>query len=182
MAPRVDRRQVGEARRLREVYGQHLAYRASDQLDQRLHDGGARHGAGVDLRDEFGLAAAGIQHLPRLVRAHRHARLGQHVLALLQRLECNRVVHIGPRAYDDGVYIRIVEKLRPLVVDPWDTLLARNALARMAGAVDDAQDLDALDGLETRYVGVPRVGAGPDETHSYPMSGQIRTSGSRHSS
>ena len=83
----------------------------------------------------------------------------------------NRVVHIGPRAYDDGVYIRIVEKLRPLVVDPWDTLLARNELARMAGAVDDAQDLDALNGLETRYVGVPRVGTGPRRNPPLPYVG-----------
>ena len=102
-------------------------------------------------------------HRPRLVRVHRHARLGQDVLAGIERGDRDRGVEVGPRRNDDSVDGRIVEQIDPVVVGPGDVELLRGALRGCRRAIHEADQLDALDLPESGHVSQGRDPAGPDE-------------------
>ena len=136
---------------------QHVADRAVDAEGE-----GGRN----DLRDQVGALAGGGQHRAGLRGAHGHAGLGEDVLAPGQGAKGDGAVHVGPRADADRVGVVGIDQVRPLVVDRGDAELVGDLLARRAAAVGDADDLDAILGLEAGDVHEPGVGPGADDADS----------------
>ena len=116
-----------------------------------------------DLGDQVRMLAGGGQHRAGLGGAHSHAGLGEDVLASCEGADGDGAVHVGPRSDADRVGIVGIDEVRPLVVDRGDAELLGHALAGGAAAVDDADDLDAVLGLEAGDVHEPGVGPGSDD-------------------
>ncbi len=125
-----------------------------------------RVGRGDELLDELRRPAGRFEHAPRLGDVHRHARLAEHVLALVEDRAGDLAVRVGPGADAHGVDVRGAHELAPVAVDARDTELARDLLARFLRPVRDPGELDARLGLEFRNVMLARIGAGADEAHA----------------
>lgn len=164
LPPGQGRRRVGQG--AAESGDVDLAHFAEEPaLDQLPHHRVALEsvGAGHDLRDQPLLLAGGGQHAVGLGGVHRHARLGQHVLAGFEGRQGDRAVQIRPGADDDGVEVRVGEQVLPALVGARDAKLARRLRSRDEPPVADRDDLNVGQGAQPGNVPQPGVGPGTDE-------------------
>jgi len=106
-----------------------------------LADGGVypeRMRRGDYLSHEIGAFERRFEHLSRVGGVHRHSRLGQRVLARVERRQDQRLVHVGPSADANGVRVVSRYQLLPAVVYGGQPELVRHALAGRAAAIGDA--------------------------------------------
>jgi hypothetical protein len=83
------------------------------------------------------------EHVARFGRVVRHARLAEHVQALVERRERDVFVHVRPRADQHGVEAARREQLLPIRIRVADAELVGSAPARFERAVRDRDQLDA---------------------------------------
>ena len=99
-----------------------------DLLERRIHFQGVRRRD--ELLDQLGRSARGLEHASRLGDVHGHARLAEHVLALLENRPRDLAVGVGPGADADRVDVRGPDELTPIAVDARDAELLRGLFAR----------------------------------------------------
>src|SRR5207247_8467351 len=97
---------------------------------------------------------------------HGNPGLAEDVLAVLERGQRDRAVHVGPGADTDGVDVAGAHEVPPVVVHRRDAELARDALARLFGAVGDRDQLDAGERPEPGDVPATGVVARAHEAHA----------------
>jgi hypothetical protein len=119
-----------------------------------------------ELLDELRRSARGLEHRARLGHVHRHARLAEHVLTVLEHRPRDLAVRVGPGADAHRVDVGGPHQLAPVGIDARDVELAPDPLAGLLGPVGHRDELDSRLGLELGNVMLARIGAGADEPHA----------------
>ncbi len=135
------------------------------RLDQLDHDPVPleAEGAGHDLSDKVGVLAGGGEHAVGLGGVHAQPCLGQDVLALGQRCECDRAVQVGPGADDDGINLGVGDQLLPVAIGARDAVLVGGGGGGFRPAVDDSDHLNVGQGAQPGDMPQPGVGPGTDQ-------------------
>ena len=119
--------------------------------------------AGTTNATRSGMRPSGPDHGPRILRGGRHPRLGQDVLAGLERGDRDRRVENRPGADEDRVERRVRDERLPRRVGASEPEGVRRAPGRFLGAVGDPDQLDAVDRAEARDVLGRHDPAGADD-------------------
>ena len=119
--------------------------------------------AGTTIATRSGWAREAAQHRPGLVGGRGHPRLGQDVLAGLERGDRDRRVEVGPRPDEHGIDPRVGDEGLPVVDRARDPQLGRRPPRRLRRPIGDGDELDAIDRPEPRDVLRPHDPAGPDD-------------------
>src|SRR5262249_49491122 len=113
----------------------------------------------------------GFEHPAAVRGVHRHPRLAEHVLALLENGLRDLTVHVRPGPDAHSVDVLGADEVLPALVHLGDPELARDALAGLLRAMGHGDQLDA--GLRAKPRDVPhtRVVAGADEAYADRLVG-----------
>jgi len=122
--------------------------------------------AGDNLRHQLRVTLGRLVHAMRLGGVHAHARLGEHMLAGLERSQGDRAVQVGPGADDHCVDIRQGHNCLPVRADDRDIVLAGYRHAGFVSAIAHRHDLDVGTGTKSGDMPQARVGAGADQPHA----------------
>ena len=100
-----------------------------------------------DLGNQPRLGQTGVEHAPSLRGVHRHARLGKHVFAGADCSQCHRTMQIRPGTDNNGVRVRIGDRLLPVPVCFRDAETLGHGGRRRLTTVGHADDFHAIDRL-----------------------------------
>src|SRR5262245_43804903 len=105
-----------------------------------------------------------LQHIAGLLGCRSHAGLSQHMVALFQRRQGERAVHVWPGPDADGVDRIVFQQFLPVVINPGNVELLCHTMTRLAAAIDHPKELHPFDLAKARDVTVADVPTCPDKT------------------
>src|SRR5262245_4025940 len=105
-----------------------------------------------------------LQHIAGLLGCRSHAGLSQHMVALFQRRQGERAVHVWPGPDADGVDRIVFQQFLPVVINPGNVELLCHTMTRLAAAIDHPKELHPFDLAKARDVAVADVPPCPDKT------------------
>ena len=117
------------------------------------------------------MASGSCQHVPGLLGGVGHTGLGQYMLALIQRGQGQRAVHVGPGPDADGVDAFVFQQFLPAAVNLGDVELVRHGAARFDAPISHGHDLQIIDLLKPGNVPVAHVPTCAYETHPNMLLG-----------
>src|SRR5262245_53568747 len=107
-----------------------------------------------------------LQHIAGLLGCRSHAGLSQHMVALFQRRQGERAVHVWPGPDADGVDRIVFQQFLPVVINPGNVELLCHTMTRLAAAIDHPKELHPFDLAKARDVAVADVPTCTDKTYT----------------